>query len=245
MAQAYGADLAYTHDAGFGHFARSAAPVLLEALGPPGPDPGLVIELGCGSGIMAAEVAAAGYPILGYDISAAMVALARKRVPQGRFRRQSLWSAELPSCRAVASIGECFNYLFDTANTSEALAQLFRRVHQALVPGGVFLFDVAEPGRIPEGRRQQYRLADDWAVLVDVEEDRGQRVLTRRIATFRRVGKHYRRDYEVHRLRLLPGAELAQELRDIGFRVRMLRGYGAFRFPPGYVGLLARKPTSP
>src|SRR5207249_1166197 len=110
-----------------------------------------------------------------------------------------------------------------------------------LVPGGVFLFDVAEPGRIAEGRRQQYRLEEDWAVLVDTEEDARQQLLTRRITTFRRVGKHYRRDHEVHRLRLLRGPEMAQELREIGFRVRLLRRYGPFQFPPGWVGLLARK----
>jgi SAM-dependent methyltransferase len=243
MADAYREDLAYIHDAGFGSFARSAAPILLRALRRAGAERGLVIDLGCGSGILAAEIAAAGYDVLGFDLSGAMIALARRRVPQARFREQSLWAADLPPCVAVTAIGECFNFLFDRGNTDQALAKLLRRIHDALCPGGLLLFDVAEPGRVPgPGTRKDYREGDDWAVLVTAEEDRRRRLLTRRITSFRKVGKLYRREQEVHQLRLFTGAALARQLRGLGFRVRLLRGYGPFRFPPGYVALLGRKP---
>jgi SAM-dependent methyltransferase len=243
MADAYREDLAYIHDAGYGSVARSAAPVLLRALRQAGSERGLVIDLGCGSGILAAEIAAAGYEVLGYDISEAMIALARRRVPQARFRVQSLWAADLPPCVAVTAIGECFNYLFDPDNTDKALAQLFRRIRDALCPGGLLLFDVAEPGRVPgPGSQRHSREEEGWAVLVTAEEDRRRKLLTRRITSFRKVGDLYRREQEVHRLRLLRGAALARQLRGLGFRVRLLRGYGEFRFPPGYVALLARKP---
>jgi hypothetical protein len=79
-------------------------------------------------------------------------------------------------------------------------------------------------------------------VLVANEEDRRRRLLTRRITTFRRVGDLYRRDMEVHRQRLLHRSELAAQLRGLGFRVRILRGYGTLRFGKGHIGLLARKP---
>jgi SAM-dependent methyltransferase len=246
MAETYREDLAYIHDAGHGGFARGAAPVLLGALRQAKAERGLVIDLGCGSGILAAEVAAAGYDILGYDLSAAMLALARRRVPQGRFHQESLLKADLPACVAVTAIGECFNFLFDRGNTDQALARLFRRVHNALCPDGLFLFDVAEPGRVPGGGpRRDYREGEDWAVLVTAEEDRRRQLLTRRITSFRKAGKLYRRAQEVHQLRLFRGAVLARQLREIGFRVRLLRGYGAFRFPPGCVALLGRKAVSP
>ena len=61
------------------------------------------------------------------------------------------------------------------------------------------------------------------------EEDRQRQLLTRRITSFRQVGELYRRDQEVHRQRLLAGSELAAQLRSIGFRVRILRGYGPLR----------------
>ena len=49
------------------------------------------------------------------------------RVPAAEFRCGSFLKARLPSCVAVTSMGECFNYLFDRANGPEALARLFLR----------------------------------------------------------------------------------------------------------------------
>jgi len=92
---------------------------------------GLLVDLGCGSGIMAAEVCAAGYDVLGIDISAAMIALARSRAPRARFRVESLLTAELPPCIAVTAIGECLGYLFDEVDPKEALHALVRRIFEA------------------------------------------------------------------------------------------------------------------
>ena len=149
MTDAYRDDLAYIHDAGFGGFARAAAPVLVETLHRAGIKDGLVIDLGCGSGILSHAVSQAGFDILGIDISEAMVAMARQRVPQGQFRVQSLLAANLPRSVAIAAVGECINYLFDAGNTKSRLAKFLRRVHESLVPGGFFLLDVAEPVACP------------------------------------------------------------------------------------------------
>jgi SAM-dependent methyltransferase len=240
---AYRTDLAYIHDVGFTEFARSAAPGLLEILRQGGTPRGLVIDLGCGSGIWARELVAAGYKVLGIDISAAMIALARPRVPQGEFRQGSFLAARLPPCVAVTSLGECFSFLFDPHNTEPELVKLFRRIYDALRPGGLLVFDVAGPGRVPgHGLQKKCFEGEDWAVLVTTEEDRQRKHLTRRITSFRKVGKSYRRDEEVHHLRLYTRSELAGQLRGVGFRTRFLRGYGAHRFPPGWFGVLARKP---
>jgi len=240
--KAYRADLAYVHDAGFGGFADAAAKSLLDLLPARGPRDGLVVDLGCGSGILAAAVAKAGYDVLGFDISRAMIELSRRRVPQGTFHRASVLDVEIPSCVAVTAVGEIFNYLFDRRHSLARLRELFRRVHRALVPGGLFLFDVALVGRVPEGTRRSYSEKGDWACLYEAEEDRRKKVLTRRITTFRKVGPSYRRDHEVHRLRLFDRDGLAVPLRKLGFRVRAVRRYGELRFPPGYIAFVARKP---
>lgn len=239
--QGYQEDLAYIHDAGFTGFMSKAGPGLLRILRRNCVASGLIVDLGCGSGVWARQLSRAGYGVLGIDISASMIRLARKRAPGARFRTASLLRVTLPRCDAVTSIGECVNYCFDRRNSKRGLVRLFRRVYDALRPGGVFIFDVAEPGQISnETRRRRHSQGADWAVLVEVEEER--RCLTRRITGFRKLSTLYRRSQETHRLRLYRRSDLAAELRRVGFNVRILNGYGRFRFPRAHVGFLARKP---
>lgn len=241
MTEAYKNDLAYIHDAGFGDFAKTSAPWLLETLRANGIDKGLVVDLGCGSGIWARELSRAGYDVLGIDISRAMIEIARKRVPRGEFRTGSLLRAKLPMCDAVTSLGECLNYMFDKTNSIGQLRSVFERVYFALKPGGLFVFDIAEPGR-GKGSPQRHRQGEDWAVLSDTVEDPETNRLTRRITTFRKRGKNYVRGEEVHILQLYGRSEVTDELRDAGFRVRTLTGYGEQTMLAGCVAFMARKP---
>jgi SAM-dependent methyltransferase len=242
-AGAYRDDLAYIHDAGFGGFARGASQVLVDALKQRGFFDGLVIDLGCGSGILSGVVMDAGYRAVGIDISEGMVAIARKRVPRANFRVESLLTAELPGCVAVAAVGECLNYLFDERNTTRKLVKLFRRIYRALMPRGLFILDVAGPGRVSgPGPHRNHMEGRDWAVLVTNEEDERRKILTKTITSFRRCGELYRRDQEVHRQRLIARSEVVAVLRSLGFRVRTLQGYGKLRFGPGHAGMIAAKP---
>jgi len=238
---AYATDLAYIHDAGFGSFAVAAAEFLLAYL----PDHDIhsrqIVELGCGSGIQAAAMTEAGYDVLGYDISPAMVSLSQARCPGGDFRCASFFDAEIPACRVVTAVGEIFNYLFDSRNSLADLKKLFRRIYVELDPGGVFLFDVALVGRIPGGTRRTYVERENWACLYEGREDARRHQLERHITTFRREGVHYRRSHELHRLRIYDRGQFLAPLRQIGFRVRTLAGYGPYRFPPGYQAYLCRK----
>jgi SAM-dependent methyltransferase len=242
MMTAYREDLAYIHDTGFGFFAEAAAPVVIGLLREGGARRGRVVELGCGSGILAEKLVAAGYDVVGFDQSAAMVRLARARVPSGEFRVESFVTAELPPCAAVTSIGEVFNYLFDANNTAARLTKLFRRVYDALEPGGWLVFDIATPGRGGRtGSYRTYREGDEWACLVECEEDTRRGILTRAITSFRKNGELYARDHETHRLRLYDPAEILRQLRKIGFRVRVGTRYGEYRFLPGIRAFFARK----
>lgn len=144
------------------------------------------------------------------------------------------------SCCATA-LGEVLSYSFDARSSRQALGRLFERVHAALKPGGLFVFDVAIVGR-NSNFGQHFSEGDDWTVLVEFEHDAKRIRLTRRIVSFRRVGKTYRRREETHRLQLFDRREIATRLREAGFRVRTLRGYGKSRLPDGPVGFLARKP---
>jgi SAM-dependent methyltransferase len=241
--KAYDDDLAYIHDTGHAGFSLLSAPGLLDLLYKSGIGEELVVDLGCGSGLWALELINAGYKVLGIDISASMIDIARARVPGATFKVGSYLTEELPQCSAVTSLGECFNYLFDDRNSKQELTRLFGRVFDALQPGGVFIFDISEPGyQRGSGPRMRHKEGEDWAIMFEVDEDTENRTLTRRMTTFRKIGELYRRGEEIHQLRLYKGSEMAKELRDLGFRVRIVHGYGQFRFNRAHVGLIARKP---
>jgi SAM-dependent methyltransferase len=242
MTDFYRDDLALIHDSGFGGTAVAAAGELLTALQARAKLEGLIVDLGCGSGILSAAMSKAGYDVLGIDISEAMIELARRRVTDGEFRVASLLSVPVPSCVAVAIVGEGVNYLADETHSIAAMGSLFARIYAALEPGGVLLLDAAGPGRVVGGGNRLGAVeGDGWAVMFRSEES-GDGILTRWITSFRRVGELYRRDEEVHRQRLIDPKQLKDVLRGVGFRVRVLVGYGDEQFPPGLTGFLAEKP---
>ncbi len=239
----YGKDLAAIHDAGFSDIARSVAPVLLKALARAGLEDGLVIDLGCGSAVLAEAIAAEGYEVLGVDTSPEMLRIARERVPSARFLQASLHNVGLPPAVAIVGIGEAFSYFGDRPHSERGLARLFRRIHRALLPGGILLFDMASPGRVRRGGPvRSYFETSDGAVLVTLEEK--DRILTRRITSFRQDGSRYRRSEEIHRQELFARPLVLRLLREAGFRARALPGYGGFRLPRGWVAYFASKTAS-
>lgn len=239
----YGQDLAYTHAEGFTSQAELAASRLLEEVHRDDAERGLIVELGCGPGATAARLVAAGFDVVGIDSSPAMLVLARRRAPRATFVEGSFVSAEIPPCDAVIAVGEVFNYLSDPANTPKALERIFARVFKALWPGGVFLFDMAGPGRIPGGGvAHDATVGDDWGVLVDGAEDMKKSTLTRTITTLRKTPKGIAQTEEVHRQRLVPAAKVLEILRKAGFKARSLQGYDGNRFAPGHSVFLARRP---
>lgn len=237
----YGEDLTYVHAAGFTRLAELAAERLLEEIHTGDSARGLVVELGCGPGVTAARLNAAGYDVTGVDTSPAMLALARTAAPRATFVEDSFLTYEIPPCDAVIAVGEVFNYLSDKGNTPKALERVFARVFKALWPGGVFLFDMAGPGRVPGGKTTTVTTGEDWGLIAETQED-SRGILTRTITTLRKGPKGIVESEEVHRQRLVPAAKVLEMLRKAGFKARSLQGYDGKRFAPGHSVFLARRP---
>ncbi|MGC2419634.1 MAG: class I SAM-dependent methyltransferase [Candidatus Acidiferrales bacterium] len=240
----YRRDLAFIHDAGFSDYALGGAPGLLRILKTHKIKRGLVIDLGCGSGRWACELNRAGYDVLGVDQSRAMIRMARRIAPRSRFKVASLLTTELPECVAITSIGECLNYCFDRASGRRGLVRLFKRCYGALRPGGVFICDFATSHRRPKGRVREHRSCGRGWKITARTTAHGRRTIRREIVAFRKVGGAYRRSEETHILRLYSGREIALDLRRCGFRVRVVRRWGGFRFPRGIEGIIAVKPLA-
>ena len=242
MAGFYREDTAYIHDVGHADFALRSAPGILEILEDNGIRDGLVVDLGCGSGQWARELLRAGYRVLGIDISEDMVELARQKAPGAEFRVGSLFEAEIPPCDAVTAVSEVLNYLFDPQNEERGLDRLFGRVHDSLRPGGVFVFDVLGPGQVPPGATSRgWSAGEDWAVLNEKEEDPERGTMERRIVSFRKVGELYRRDGEVHRVRLYAPEEVEDKLGRAGFEVTTRRAYGDYPLGENHAAFVARR----
>ncbi|HEX7706391.1 MAG TPA: class I SAM-dependent methyltransferase [Thermoanaerobaculia bacterium] len=222
----YREELAWIHHSGFSEFSESAASGILELLQKAGIADGLIVEMGCGSGILARELTAAGFEVAGFDASRAMIDLARRTAPLARFQIGAFGDVALPRCQGITAIGEVLNY-----GTLDDVRHFVAEAARALSPGGLLLFDAAEPDGYPP--HEERRLGgDDWSVIV--EKHREGKRLTRRIRTFRQRRDEIIRDEETHTLELYDRATLLTILREAGFRVRTRRSYGKRRLPRGH-----------
>jgi SAM-dependent methyltransferase len=232
----YGQDLASIHVEAFEALAASASESLLRLLGRGAPSR-RVLDLGCGAGPLSRRLSEHGFSTWGLDLSPALIAVARKRLPAAEFQCGSVLDVRLPNATAAVAVGEVLNYA--TAHDPAALSGVFDRVFEALDPGGAFLFDLAGPGRVGSGR--SFTEGAKWAVgLIATENDDE---LLRKITTFRELDEGvWRRSYEEHRLRLWPPAKVVELLGSCGFRVEQLPGYAFERMPPQLHVYLAMKP---
>jgi SAM-dependent methyltransferase len=236
----YRSDLAVIHHEGFGGLAHGAGPGLLRAFRAAGIRGGRVIDLGAGSGIWLQRLVRAGYEAIGVEPSPAMVRLARVQAPKARLVGASAYDFAWPPCDAVTALGEVLGYTTAPARHPTQLRQLFKRVHRALRPGGLFVFDLMVTGS-PAMDYRTWRAGQHWAVLVKISEDRKRRVLKREITTFRAVGARFRRSHETHLVRLFTRAEVVTMLRAAGFVVRTSSRYGSARLGARRAAFWARK----
>ena len=201
---------------------------MLGVLRGPGAGRSLILDLGCGAGPLSAVLVRRGYEVIGVDSSAAMIRLARKRVPRTKLVRGSIAAVTLPTCDGAVAIGEILNYLSGPAE----LRHVLRRVFVALCPGGVFVFDALLPR--PKRRRIATHSEGSWTIVATIDESPTH--VRRDITTFVRSGDTWRRGREVHVQRLNSAATLARILRSVGFRVR------SESLDDAHALLVARKP---
>lgn len=244
MREYYLPDLAYIHDVGFSRFGTRAAEWIIRLLKKKRMTSGRVVELGCGSGAVTRCLVQRGYRASAVDGSSAMIRLARKACPQARYTVGSLWEYDVGPCHAVIAVGECLNYEFDGVNSPPRMRQLFSRVHDALLPGGVLIFDLllfSQGGG--KAKSQKFTEGKDWFVGVNRVETRTS--IVREIVHFRKHGSSYQQGVEIHHLRKYALARVRAALVRMGFAVQIYRGYGKPALGKGHMVFVAEKRAAP
>lgn len=236
----YRSDLALVHHRGFGAHARACAPGILALLEPVRSRGGIVLELGCGSGLLTRELIDAGHRVIATDASPAMLDLARGYAPTAQGIHELVLPADpLPPADAVVSVGHVLNYLPD----ERAVAQALIAIGRALRPGGLFALDVCdlEYGQARRNGPGTGQVGDGWAVITRYALPAPDRFV-REITTFVLDGYGcWRRDDEHHDNVLIDTALVPGLLAADGIQAEVAPAFGAEQLPAGMRVLIGRQ----
>lgn len=241
----YRADLARIHHEGFGFHADACAPGILAFLEPVLAAGGLVVEVGCGSGLLTKHLTDAGHRVLATDASAAMVALARAHAPEAVGHEvRTLPDDDLPAADAVVSTGHVLSYL----DSRERLLGALRVCAAALGRGGRLALDLED---LSTRTAQMARgtggfIGDDWALVTRRISD-GPDHYARDMTFFvRESDGRYRRGHERHDNVLIDvHAEVGPLLAELGFAVEIGPSFGAETNMEGLMVVKALRTATP
>ncbi|MGH9025086.1 MAG: class I SAM-dependent DNA methyltransferase [Acidimicrobiia bacterium] len=241
-ARHYQRDLALVHHLGFGFHADACAPGILQLLEPVRARNGLVLEIGCGSGLLTRHLVAAGHRVLATDASPAMLDLAREVAGDAEAIRELMLPDDpLPQADAIVGVGHALNYLPDESAIDRALIA----IAGALRPDGVLAIDLEdlEWGRARRDVPAAGRAADDWAIVTEYSLPSPKRFV-RQMATFLRNedGSWHRND-ERHENVLLDTALVPALLAEHGVDARLAPSFGSEVNPVGLRALIGHRPA--
>jgi SAM-dependent methyltransferase len=236
----YRPDLALVHHLGFGFHADACAPGILALLEPVLARRGLVLEVGCGSGLLTRHLVGAGHQVIATDASPAMVDLAREYAAGAEdVRVLVLPDDPLPAADAVVSVGHVVNYVGER----DAVERAIVAIAAAVQPGGLFAIDVCdlEWAALRSDAPGAGKIADDWAIAVEFSVPSPDRFV-RDIATFlRNDDGTWRRSDERHVNVLLDTGRIPALLAAQGMDVTVGTSFGAETLPAGLRTVIGRK----
>lgn len=222
----YRGTLARIHHEGFGFHADACAPGILALLEPVAARDGLVVEVGCGTGLLTHHLVGAGHRVIATDASPAMLDIARSYAPGALDHRLvALPQDPLGEADAVVSTGHALSYLPSRELIEEALVACAR----ALRPGGVLALDLedlttreAQMARPPSGW-----VGDDWALVIERISDAPDHFARVQTTFVREDDGRYRRDLERHDNVLIDVHAVVPPLLEAeGLEVEIRRSFG-------------------
>jgi SAM-dependent methyltransferase len=228
----YQYDLAVVHDRAFASHAAACAPGIIDFLAPVRSRDGLVLELGCGSGLLTKELVAAGHRVIATDASPAMLEIARERLGDAvEIRQLTLPHDPLPEADAIVAVGHPINYLPDIDAIERALIAIAR----ALRADGRLAFDVCDRawGEARRDAANLGRTGADWAIITKFSLPSPDRFV-RDITTFLpNEDGSWRRENEHHENVLIDTARIPGLLGALGIDARVSSSFGSETLPVG------------
>jgi len=235
----YRDDLALVHHLGFGFHADMCAPGILRLLEPVLERNGLVLELGCGSGLLTKYLVGAGHRVIATDASEAMLELARQTAPGAEDVRVLVMPDDpMPACDAVVSIGHPVSYLDDEASVLRALTN----AADALNAGGVYAIDIED---LDWGEAwnttASVRRSDDWVIATEYSRPTPHAFVRDMTVFLRNDDGTWRRDDERHENTLIDTAKVPALLADHGVDAECRNAFGDETFPAGLKAIVGHK----
>ena len=102
------------------------------------PEVGRILDLGCGPGLYTSKLSEAGYDVTGMDFSRRSIAYAKEHDPKTRYIYQNYLEMDYTGEFDAITLIYC-DY---GALIPEERKTLLAKIHRALKPGGLFIFDV-------------------------------------------------------------------------------------------------------
>jgi SAM-dependent methyltransferase len=228
----YRADLALVHHLGFAFHADACAPGVLALLEPVRERGGLVVELGCGSGLLTRHLVDAGHQVIATDASPAMLDLARDHAASAQaIRRLTLPDDPIPQADAIVSVGHALNYLPD----ADAIDRALIAIAGALQPGGLLAIDLCDLtyAEARTGSPDAGWVSDDWAIITERSTPTPDRFVRQMAIFSRNEDGSWRRDDERHENVLVDTSVVPALLARFGVEARLGTSFGAERLPDG------------
>ncbi|MET0593496.1 MAG: methyltransferase domain-containing protein, partial [Polyangiaceae bacterium] len=186
---------------------------------------GVVLDLACGAGRHAVEMAVRGYNVVGYDLSLAMLARAADEAHE-RKQKLNFLHGDMRDMGfeemfdGIYCWSTSFGYFDDEKN--QLVAQ---RIHRALRTGGMLLLDLANRDFVTQRQPSLVWFEGDGCICMD---EMRVDFITSRLKVKRMVilddGRTREMDYSI---RLYTLHELGRMLHDVGFKVTDVSGHPA------------------
>ena len=236
----YRRDLALVHHRGFGFHADACAPGILTLLEPVRARDGLVVELGCGSGLLTRYLVDAGHRVIATDASPgdARTRARGRRRRRGDPRTRAAGRPD-PAGRRDRRRRSRLNYLPDAASIDRALIAIAQALpprwpprDRPLRPGvGAQRLDAKPAGWV----------AEDWAIVTEFSVPSPDRFV-RQMATFiRNDDGSWRRDDERHDNVMVDTARVPGFLGEHGIEATVESSFGSETLPIGLRAVIGHR----